>query len=69
MSIDDELKAIVLENAKALKELRDEAATWRVKYNELNKNYEELSKSKEGFEKELSSLEEKIKKALKTKKG
>jgi chromosome segregation ATPase len=51
------------EISTALKELRDEAATWRVKYNELNKNYEELSKSKEGFEKELSSLEEKIKKA------
>ncbi|BAF69585.1 hypothetical protein [Nitratiruptor sp. SB155-2] len=56
-------KALDDEIGKALKDVRDEAASWRVKYKELQQNYEEVAKSKEKLEAELSSLDEKIQKA------
>ena len=51
------------EISKALKELRDEAASYRVKYQEVHKNYEEVLKSKENFENELKNIDEKLTKA------
>ena len=56
-------KAIDEEVAKIIKEARDEAAGWRVKYKELNKTYEEVVASKTTLEEQLKSLDERIKKA------
>ncbi len=62
--IDKEV-AEILDNeiGTALKEVRDEAASWRVKYKELQQNHEEVAKSKQSLEEQLNSLDEKIKKA------
>lgn len=47
----------------ALKEVRDEAAEWRVKYQNLNKTYEEVTSSKSALEGQVTELEAKIEKA------
>lgn len=47
----------------ALKEKNDEAAKWRIKYQELNKSYEEVLGSKTELESQLQSLDERIQKA------
>ena len=47
----------------ALKELRDESASWRVKYQDLSKNYESVSSAKEELEGKISSFDDAIKKA------
>ena len=51
------------EISTSLKSLRDENASWRVKYNDLNKNYEAISQTKEDLESKLSSFDDAIKKA------
>ncbi len=56
-------KAIDAEVSKIIKEARDEAASWRVKYKELNQTYEEVVSSKTSLEEQLKSLDERIKKA------
>ena len=47
----------------ALKSLRDEAASYRVKYQELNSSYQEVLNSKTSLEEQLKSLDERIAKA------
>jgi len=47
----------------ALKEVRDEAAEWREKYENLNKTYNELANSKNILEAQVKELEAKIEKA------
>lgn len=51
------------EIAIALKEKNDEAAKWRVKYNDLNKNFESVSQAKEDLEGKLANFDEAIQKA------
>jgi len=51
------------EVSKAIKELRDEAASYRVKYQELNRTFEEVQGSKQKLEEQLNGLDEQIKKA------
>ena len=46
-----------------LKKLRDESASWRTKYNELNSTYEEVVSSKSKLEEQVKSIDEKINKA------
>jgi len=46
-----------------LKKLRDESASWRTKYNELNNTYEEVVSSKSKLEEQVKSIDEKINKA------
>jgi len=46
-----------------LKKLRDEAASWRVKYQELQKSFDEVRQSKESLEKEIETIDERIKRA------
>jgi len=53
----------------ALKEKNDEAASWRVKYQDLNKNFEAISKTKDDLESKLSGFDEAIKKAKEDGKG
>jgi len=43
-----------------LKSLRDESASWRVKYKELETTFNEVSSSKTNLEEQLASLDEKI---------
>ena len=43
--------------------LRDESASWRVKYQDLNKSYESVSKAKDELESKLGSFDEQIIKA------
>ena len=62
--ISEEAAKIIDEDvSKTLKELRDEAARWRVKYKELNQTYEEVVSSKTSLEEQLKSLDERIQKA------
>jgi len=56
-------KAIDGEVSKIISDLRDEAASWRVKYKELNQTYEEVINSKNSLEEQLKNLDERIKKA------
>ena len=51
------------EIATALKEKNDEAAKWRVKYNDLNKNFESVSQAKEDLEGKLANFDTEIQKA------
>ena len=51
------------EITKALNDLRDEAAKWRVKFNDLNKNFESVSQAKDDLEGKLANFDEAIKKA------
>lgn len=46
-----------------LKTLRDESASWRVKYKELESTYNEVASSKESLEEQLKNLDDKIAKA------
>jgi len=55
--------ALDAEISGSLKELRDESASWRVKYQDLNKSFESVSKTKEDLEAKLSNFDEAIKKA------
>ena len=43
--------------------LRDESASWRVKYQDLNKSYESVSKAKDELESKLGGFDEQIAKA------
>lgn len=56
-------KVIDGEVSKIVSETRDEAASWRVKYKELNQTYEEVINSKTSLEEQVKNLDEKIKKA------
>ena len=47
----------------SLKELRDESASYRVKYQDLNKSFESVSKTKDDLEAKLTNFDEAIKKA------
>ena len=47
----------------SLTSLRDESAGWRVKFNDLNKNYEAISKAKTDLESKLSNFDSEIAKA------
>ncbi len=62
--IDNEVaEALDGEISTSLKELRDESASWRVKYNDLNKNFESVSQVKEDLEGKLANFDDAIKKA------
>ena len=54
--IDDDLSS-------ELSKLRDEAASWRVKFKELNETYESVSKTKDTLENQLKDIDSKIEKA------
>jgi chromosome segregation ATPase len=54
--IDDDL-------SNELSKLRDEAASWRVKFKELNETYESVSKTKDTLEDQLKDIDSKIEKA------
>ncbi len=56
-------EALDSEVSAALKDLRDEAASYRVKYQELNQTFEEVKGSKEKLEEQLNGLDEQIRKA------
>lgn len=56
-------EALDSEVSGELKKLRDESASWRVKYQDLNKNYEEVLSSKNNLEEQIKNLDEKIAKA------
>jgi len=56
-------EALDAEISLELKKLRDESASWRVKYQDLNKNYESISKTKEELEAKLSNFDKEIQKA------
>ena len=47
----------------SLKDVRDESASWRIKYQDLNKSFESVSKTKDDLEVKLSTFDEAIKKA------
>lgn len=55
-ALDDEVSS-------ELKTLRDESASWRVKYQELNTKFDSISKTKNDLEEKLGSIDEQIKKA------
>jgi DNA repair exonuclease SbcCD ATPase subunit len=46
-----------------LKNLRDEASSWRVKYQDLNTKFDSIAKAKDDLEGKLGSIDEQIKKA------
>ncbi len=56
-------EALDTEIGTELKKLRDESASWRVKYQDLNKSYENISKTKEELEAKLSNFDKEIQKA------
>lgn len=56
-------KVLDSEVSGELKTLRDESASWRVKYQELNTKFESISKTKDDLELKLGSLDEQIAKA------
>lgn len=56
-------EALDSEISISLKEKNDEAAKWRVKYNDLNKNFESVSQAKEDLEGKLANFDEAIQKA------
>jgi len=60
---EESAKAIDSEVSKIISDLRDEAASWRVKYKELNQTYEDVINSKNSLEEQLKNLDERIKKA------
>ena len=57
------------EISASLKELRDESASWRLKYNDINKSLESVSQTKESLEIKLSGFDDAIKKAKEDGKG
>lgn len=61
--------AIDSEISTALKDLRDESAGWRVKYQDLNKNFETISKAKDDLEAKIENFDDAIQKAKEEGKG
>ncbi|NPA63954.1 MAG: hypothetical protein GXO16_03160 [Epsilonproteobacteria bacterium] len=62
--IDQEVaEALDAEVSGELKKVRDEAASWRVKYQQLQQSFEEVKQSKDGLEEQIKTLDERIKKA------
>ncbi len=59
----DVAEALDAEISTVLKEKNDEAAKWRVKYQDLNKSYEEVLSSKGELESQIQGIDEKIAKA------
>ena len=59
----DVAEALDAEISTVLKEKNDEAAKWRVKYNNLNESYEEVLSSKGELESQIQGIDEKIAKA------
>lgn len=59
----DVAESLDAEISTVLKEKNDEAAKWRVKYQDLNKSYEEVISSKSELESQIQGIEEKIAKA------
>ncbi len=62
-------EALDAEISTVLKEKNDEAAKWRVKYQDLNKSYEEVLSSKGELESQIQGIDEKIAKAKEEGKG
>ena len=63
-SINEEVASkIDVEVSTIIKEVRDESASYRVKYKELQKTFEEVNNSKAELEKQVTGLDEKIQKA------